>query len=100
MSLLDEVAKLGKDPHERIGQADSLDSLRELKVRCLGRKGPLALILKGLKDLSEEERRLVGARANKLRTELEQEFATAMTRFAAPDEKPVFDPTLPGTGQR
>ncbi|MEW5797138.1 MAG: phenylalanine--tRNA ligase subunit alpha, partial [Candidatus Zixiibacteriota bacterium] len=63
MSLLDEVSRLESEALERIGQAYSLDSVKELQIRYLGRKGPLVALLRQLGSLPEEERRLVGARA-------------------------------------
>ncbi|MCK4462274.1 MAG: phenylalanine--tRNA ligase subunit alpha, partial [candidate division Zixibacteria bacterium] len=64
MSPLEEVARLRQEALERIGAADSLASLKEARVHYLGRKGRLTAILKGLKDLPVEQRKLVGAEAN------------------------------------
>ena len=100
MSLLDEVRQIRQDALERISQADSLASVKELQVRYLGRRGPLNAILKSLKDLSVEERKLVGAEANQTRLELEQRFQQAETSFSAPKTVSRFDPTLPGTYPR
>ena len=100
MSLLDDVTRLGKEVSERIGLADSLDSVKNLKVRYLGRKGPLSQILKSLKDLPDSERKQVGELANKLRAELERRFSEAVDRFSSPAEESAIDPSLPGTGQR
>lgn len=97
MSLLEEVAQLETEALERIGQADSLDSVKELQMRYLGRKGPLVAILRQLGQLSPEEKKQVGARANQVRTRLENEFETAAGRFAGDAERTTFDPTLPGT---
>jgi phenylalanyl-tRNA synthetase alpha chain len=100
MSLLDELAALEALAVERISNADSLDSLRELEIRFMGRKGPLNSILKNLKDLGIDERKVVGARANDIRVKLEQLLAGRMTGFDRPSGDSSFDPTLPGTGQR
>ncbi len=97
MSLLEEVAQLETEALERIGQADSLDSVKELQMRYLGRKGPLVAILRQLGQLSPEEKKQVGARANQVRTRLENEFETAAGRFTGDAERTAFDPTLPGT---
>ncbi len=100
MSLLDEVAKLEAEAVERISHADSLDSLRELEIQYLGRKGPLNSILKNLKDLSIEERKEVGARANTARVKLEALVAEKTASFGSSGGDLSFDVTLPGTGQR
>lgn len=100
MSLLDEVAKLEAEAVKRVSSADSLDSLRELEIQYLGRKGPLNSILKNLKDLSIDERKLVGARANDARVKLEALMAERVASFGQSGGDSDFDVTLPGTGQR
>lgn len=97
MSLLEEVARLESEALERIGLADSLESVNKLQVRYLGRKGPLLAILRQLGKLPPEERKEVGARANQVRTRLETEFKAATERFGGEDSSHAFDPTLPGT---
>ncbi len=100
MSILDEVRQLEAEAIERIGNTDSLDSLKELQVRYLGRKGPLVAILRGLGKLEGDERKQVGAAANKTRARLEQEFAAAAEKYDTGKAASAFDPTLPGTGHR
>jgi phenylalanyl-tRNA synthetase alpha chain len=100
MSLLDDVAKLEAEACERISHADSLVLLQELEISFLGRKSPLNTILKGLKDLSIDERKLVGARANETRQRLEALLAERTSMFGKGGDDTGFDPTLPGTGQR
>ncbi|MBI5265927.1 MAG: phenylalanine--tRNA ligase subunit alpha [candidate division Zixibacteria bacterium] len=98
--MLDDVAKLESEALERISTADSLDSLRELEFRFLGRKGPINTILKNLKDLSIDERKLVGAKANETRGRLEALLNERIATFESGGQEAAFDPTLPGTGQR
>jgi len=97
MSLLEEVVRLETEALERIGLADSLDSVKELHIRYLGRKGPVAAILRQLGTLPEQERKQVGARANQVRSRLETELKAAADRFSEGKERSAFDPTLPGT---
>jgi phenylalanyl-tRNA synthetase alpha chain len=49
----------------------SADTIEDVRVRYLGRKGELTLVLKGLGGLPENERKVVGAMANAIRQELE-----------------------------
>ncbi len=100
MSLLDDVAQIKEEALQQIGQADSLASLDALRVRYLGRKGSVTSILKGLKDLTLEERKAAGAAANQCRTVIEQQLGEAQQRLAPPKRRIVFDPTLPGAPQR
>ncbi len=50
------------------------ESLEQLRIKYLGRKGELTQILRGLKDLPIEERRKLGPLAQKLKKELEELF--------------------------
>ena len=99
MSILDEVASLEKEVLGFIAKADSADTLKELQVRYLGRKGPLASVLRSLGKLPVEERKEVGAKANQARSRLEQTFTTAAENFAPKITTAGIDPTLPGISQ-
>ncbi len=100
MSLLEDVTRLEKEALERISQADSLEGLKQLRITYLGRKGPLVSMLRGLGQLEIEERKQVGAAANRVRDNLEKQLTLAADRFAASEGKSIFDPTLPGTAHR
>ncbi|MDH4158315.1 MAG: phenylalanine--tRNA ligase subunit alpha [candidate division Zixibacteria bacterium] len=97
MSLLEDVTHLQEEALGQISKAESLESLNQLRVTYLGRKGSLTAILKGLKDLPEEDRKRAGTAANMCRLALEEEIKTAQQKLSAPAECSVFDPTLPGT---
>ena len=76
-------------------------ALEEARVRHLGRKSELTGILRGLKDLSPEERSAVGARANRLRENLEGRYEEARSRLTTSGAAPtgvsaLQDLTLPG----
>jgi len=49
----------------------SIEGLEELKLKYLSRKGELNTIKKGLKDLSDEDKRVVGAYANEISQKLD-----------------------------
>jgi len=78
-------------------------ALEEARVRWLGRKSELTGLLRGLKDLSPEQRAAVGARANRIRENLESRYEEARSSLAsagAPSgsaSAPALrDVTLPG----
>jgi phenylalanyl-tRNA synthetase alpha chain len=100
MSLLEEVSQIEREALERIGAADSLDSLKELQIRYLGRKARLAAILKELGALPPDERKAAGAGANSVRRLLESKFEEALKALETRVESAALDPTLPGTSQR
>ncbi|MEW6049840.1 MAG: phenylalanine--tRNA ligase subunit alpha [Candidatus Zixiibacteriota bacterium] len=98
MALVDDIRAIEREALERIGQAGSLDSLRELSVQYLGKKGQLTAVLKALGSLPIDERKAVGAEANRVRTLLEQSIEETTSRLAIA-AGPSVDPTLPGIGQ-
>ncbi len=55
-----------------INNSSSMQELEDVKLKYLSRKGELNSIKKNLKDLSDEEKRVVGAFANKVSNDLEQ----------------------------
>ena len=57
---------------EEIKNSKSVQELDDVKLKYLSRKGELNSIKKNLKDLSDEDKRVVGALANKVSNELEQ----------------------------
>lgn len=64
MALL-EQAKL------EIKSASGLKDLEDLRIKYLGKKGDVTQVLKNMKDLSAEERPLIGKIANDVREEIE-----------------------------
>ena len=75
--------------------------LEELRVEYLGRKGKLGDILKGLKDLSVEEKKDIGAFANTVKAELESVFKRKQAELAhelagAKAQDEWIDVTAPG----
>ena len=54
-----------------IEKAQTLNDIDEIRLKYLSRKGEFNSIKKGLKDLSDEDKRIVGAFANTITQELE-----------------------------
>lgn len=52
--------------------ADSLETLNDLRIKYLGKKGSLTGVLRGLGALSQEERPKIGQVVNEIRGELEE----------------------------
>jgi len=57
---------------QEINSATSVQELDDVKLKYLSRKGELNSIKKNLKDLSDEDKRIVGAFANNVSNQLEQ----------------------------
>ncbi|MBR1942833.1 phenylalanine--tRNA ligase subunit alpha [bacterium] len=61
--------------------AKSIADIEELKLKYLSRKGELNSIKKNLKDLSDEDKRIVGAFANEVANNLEAEVKAKYDEF-------------------
>ena len=80
--------------------ADTLEKLNEVRVNVLGKKGELTEVLKGMKDVSPEDRPKVGQMVNDTRAviestleEMTKKLERAKREQAMKDE--VIDVTLP-----
>ncbi|PIW37159.1 MAG: phenylalanine--tRNA ligase subunit alpha [Candidatus Kerfeldbacteria bacterium CG15_BIG_FIL_POST_REV_8_21_14_020_45_12] len=81
---------------EEISQVSDADKIEEIRVSYLGRKaGQLTVLLRGLKDLSIEEKKLIGPAANLLRQKIESTLTEALQK-AGSSAVPEFDLSLPG----
>lgn len=97
----DKLKALKKECQERIAEATSLQSLQDVRVAYLGKKGQVKELLKGLGKLSPEERPKMGAMVNELRNALENVLEEAQKRLEAKAmterlSKEEIDITLPG----
>ncbi|WP_368252300.1 phenylalanine--tRNA ligase subunit alpha [Enterococcus sp. 2201sp1_2201st1_B8_2201SCRN_220225] len=101
MSLKDKLETLQQTALEQIAAAENLKVLDQIRVETLGKKGPITEVLRGMKDLSPEERPQVGAFANEIRDKISQgiEEKKAVLEEAALEatlEEEAIDVTLPG----
>ena len=69
--MKERLAKIKQEAADRIKAAASIDALNEIKVAYLGKKGQITEVLKGMKDLSAEEKPVVGQLVNSTRSEIE-----------------------------
>ncbi|MBD3327969.1 phenylalanine--tRNA ligase subunit alpha [Candidatus Peregrinibacteria bacterium] len=99
-----ELNKLQKDALNDISVADSINILQDIEVKYIGRKGLINEILKGLKDLPDQEKKIIGPLSNKVK----QEFISALEKKknhleAVEIEKQlkdeIFDITVPGNAR-
>ena len=84
-----------------IENAKSINDIDEIRLKYLSRKGEFNSIKKGLKDLSDEDKRTVGAYANQITSELEQLLQSKYDVFYKKElnerlEKDRIDITLSG----
>ena len=70
--LLAKIHELEISSLSKIGDCQSIEELENHYHTYLGKKGALTTLLKGLKDLSGEQRKEAGQAANRLRQQLEE----------------------------
>lgn len=102
MDLKEKLADLRQQGLEDIENSQDLKRINEIRVKMLGKKGNLTGVLRGMRDISAEERPKVGQFANKVRDELTAaiEERRAALEQAALNEKlkeETIDVTLPGS---
>jgi phenylalanyl-tRNA synthetase alpha chain len=71
--MKNDLESLKKSTLEDVGKAGNVETLEQIENELLGRKnGRLTEIMKGLKDLSSEEKKTVGQLANEIKNEIEK----------------------------
>ncbi|WP_137663956.1 phenylalanine--tRNA ligase subunit alpha [Enterococcus hulanensis] len=101
MSLQEQLEELKSQTLAKIDAADELSAVETIRVETLGKKGPITEVLRGMRDLSAEERPKVGAFANEIRdllTQAVEKRKAALTELALEKQlaAETLDVTLPG----
>jgi len=96
-----EIEELKQNALRELEAVTSLKELESWRVRYLGRKGELTMILRGLAELPPEERKVIGAPVNVAKANLEDSFkqkeqSLREVQLAALAEGKAIDITLPG----
>ncbi|MCK4525014.1 MAG: phenylalanine--tRNA ligase subunit alpha, partial [Candidatus Andersenbacteria bacterium] len=99
--MKNKINKIKDSALKEISEAKSFTDLETLRVKYLGRKSELTNVLRGLKDLSKDERKKVGEMANKLREKIEsgiknQELRIKELEFSDIESREKIDVTYPG----
>ncbi|PMB00470.1 phenylalanine--tRNA ligase subunit alpha [Fischerella thermalis CCMEE 5268] len=100
-NLETQLLALQEEGEKAIAAATTLEALEELRVKYLGKKGSLSVLLGGMGKLPAEERPKIGAIANTvkeaLQTSLEQQrTALEAAKIQAQLEAETLDVTMPG----
>ncbi|PMB52284.1 phenylalanine--tRNA ligase subunit alpha [Fischerella thermalis CCMEE 5201] len=100
-NLETQLLALQEEGEKAIAAATTLETLEELRVKYLGKKGSLSVLLGGMGKLPTEERPKIGAIANTvkeaLQTSLDQQRTTLeAAKIQAQLEAETLDVTMPG----
>jgi len=101
VKVKEKLKKLLSLALKEIEAGSSLSTLKEIEVKFIGRKGKLTEILKGIKDLSEKEKPIIGQLANQYKNQIETAIADKTVEInKAEIEKALasesIDITIPG----
>lgn len=98
--MKEQLEKIKSEALARIEASDALETLNEIRVAYLGKKGELTSVLKSMKNVAPEERPKVGQMVNEVRALLEEKLEETRLALAAKAreeqlKKEVIDVTLP-----
>ncbi len=99
--LLDKLKEIEQTTEREIRAATKLSEIDSCRVRALGKKGALTSFLSGMKDLTKEERPVVGKVVNELKTKIQSwidQYSREISRVEEQNrlELERLDVTLPG----
>lgn len=80
--MKDKLKLIKEEAISYIATSNSLEDLENLRVKYLGKKGSLTLVLREMGKLLKEERPVIGQLANEIRQEIEKELSDARDRFS------------------
>ena len=101
----EQIKKIKQTSEKEIADAKDLKVLEDLRVKYLGKKGELTAVLRGMKDLTPEQRPVIGSLVNDVRDELEKQIKEKEAKLKEEElnkriESEKIDITLPSTKTR
>ena len=98
----EKIKQIRVKAEDEISKIETIHDLNEVKVKILGKKGELTEILRGMGNLSSEERPVIGNLVNKVRDEIEGLITSKETELKKKElqeklQSEKIDVTLPAT---
>ena len=90
-----------KEAIEELKSVENVEQLESIRIKYFGRRGRLTEVMRGISQLSKEERPIIGQLANEIREHLNQEFDRVTVRLKQKEREDslaaeTIDMTLPG----
>jgi len=103
--MANDIDSLMNKAKTDLAAAADLNTLDQIRVQYLGKKGVLTEQLKALKDVAPEQRKEAGQAINKAKQDLQQEIEARKKELQQAElqkklESETIDVTLPGRGQQ
>ncbi|MBC7825711.1 MAG: phenylalanine--tRNA ligase subunit alpha [Candidatus Parcubacteria bacterium] len=101
IELESQLDAIRQEAQAAIAATETLDQLEQLRVKYLGKKGPIPQVLGGMGKLDPAERPRVGARANEVKEAIQGDLDRTRTALQAAQiqarlEAETIDVTMPG----
>ena len=98
--MKEKLEKIRSEALAKIEESLDMDKLNEIRVAYLGKKGELTEVLKGMRNVSPEDRPKIGQMVNDTRAAIEAKLEETKNAFAAKMREEqlkaeVIDVTLP-----
>lgn len=102
----EKIIKLKEQLTEELSRVNDVTELESIRVAFLGKKGCITELLKGLKDLNDEEKKSFGQKVNVLKGEVSQKIDDYKNKLAEREvlkeinAMPEFDMSIPARLER
>ena len=98
----EQIKTIAENAIKEIENVQNANSLYDIRVKYLGKKGEFTAVLRGMKDLSSEQRPVIGEMVNKFKEKLEDLISEKEKQFAEQElqrklKEEKVDVTLPST---
>jgi phenylalanyl-tRNA synthetase alpha chain len=99
--MRDQLEKLERQALDELSKAKTNAALEEIRIRFLGRRGKITLLLRSLADLPAQDRPAMGKMANRIKNTVTKALDEIRGSLASPAQgsMPSLDITLPGRRQ-
>ena len=97
----EKITGLKAQLEEELAKAETAADLENIRVAYLGKKGSITDLMKGMKDLSNDERKTFGQKVNELKNEVSEKITAKTAELkqkeleAEINSMPEFDVALP-----
>lgn len=96
---MERIKTIETDAIRKIDEASTAESLEDIRVEYLGRKGKLTLLLREIGKMPPEKRREFGSESNRVRRIIEEKLSSKQSeikKHADEAQREKLDLTLPG----
>ncbi|MCE2504787.1 MAG: phenylalanine--tRNA ligase subunit alpha [Chlorobi bacterium] len=93
--MLEEIKKLRSKIDADLQAISSAEEAEAFRLKHLVRKGTIATLFERMREVANEEKRLVGKELNQLRAFAQSGFDEAQIKTEQKSKEPIQDPTLP-----